>query len=300
MHRPPDPSTPRRSVLLSSLATAAFLVLLASATTARAAPESTDGGAILVHVTLNGDPAPPGTRLWVHQPGDRDDPIGWGWPDESLELPAGTYDVLAELPVNVLDPVRVWRERVEVKVGETVRFELNAVQKLGSIRATVVSGEERIDGAAVLLLPSGTRGFTPHSFPDGEVRTLPPGRYTVRANLESSAGPITGYADGVEITADELTEVTVNLGPTGLLQVDVKDGSYGDGVMAGLVPEGHVHPVGWLLTFSPDRVKAGTYDLMLKKAGVVPQVWWHRGVEVRAGETTTVVVSPPPLERLAR
>lgn len=250
-----------------------------------------------MRVRLNGERAPEGTRLWVFAPKTRDDPVASGWPDESFRVPSGTWDVVAELPVNSLDPMRVWRSGVEVKPGDTVRFSLDATQAFGGIRARAVSGDERIDEAALVLLPNGSRRNPQGTLTGGVVATLPPGTYTVGAILETSAGSLRAYVDGVNVAAHETTDVTVDLGPTGLLQVNVKGGAYGDGVLAGLVREGEITPAGWLTTFMPDRVRAGTYDLRLEKAGTLRQVWWHRGVVVRAGETTTVEVPPPPFSR---
>lgn len=259
-------------------------------------PASSGTGKLLAEVTLNSREAPVGTRLWVFPPKRHDEAITSGWPDEELELVAGKYDIVAEFPVNALEPIRAWKEAVEISPGKTTKIRIDAMQKLGWLRAEVLSNDEPVIAAALMLLPNGKRRGDTGPLSRNVPTSLPPGKYTVGAVLESAGGRISAYVDDVEVKDGKLAEVNVDLGPTGILEVRVKGGSYSDGIHAGLIPKGAISPVGLLMSFSPEQVKAGSYDLRLQTMGAFRQYWWHRDVEVVPGETTVVEVEGPPVK----
>lgn len=286
-HRPGDAdgaSTDgwRRGIELAAASRIALRVALGSAP-----------GTILVRVRLNGEPAPEGTRVLLFAPGVRDDYLEAGWPDEPLTAPRGTYDVAAEIPASVLSPVTVWKPSVELQSGATVQLTLDAVQKVGRVQPVVVSAEAVVDDAVVFVLPNGSRSETNHALSPGEEASLPVGSYTFGARLETVGGPLLAWHDGVQVRDGERTQVKLDLGPTGFLQVRVAGHGESDGFIAGIVPRGQATPVGWLQAFASERVPAGRYDLRMEQPGFVPRLWWHRDVEVGPGERKVISTKPP-------
>lgn len=251
-------------------------------------PMQTAMAELRVRVRLNGEDVPPSSRVIVHPVGDPTREIASGFPNEVLRLPPGRYDVRAEIVGSAVGSVEVWRPSVEVKEGETTRLTLDAAQRVGHLRVNVKSGRETLDDAEVLLLPNGSREDGTTVLIAGRASLVPEGTYTVLARLETPGGFMEAFEDDVQVRRNEPQDLTVDIGPTGVLVVEVAGHGEASGISVALMIPGELESVGEIEAFGQYRLPVGRYDLRVQLPGLLPRMWWLRGIEVTANELKRV------------
>lgn len=269
---------------------AAFVLLLLFQLGANATDDAMRQATLQADVRLNGRPAPGGTRLFVHWPGRVDDEVASGWPGEPFEVPAGRWEVRAIIPAGAMGTIEVSRF-ILATADEPLRITLDAVRKFGFLRVSVKSGEVVIDDAAVTLYSGPVRAENGVQLVAGMAEPTPVGRYTVEVEWHSQGGTVHKRVRDVEVRFEETNAVDVDIGPTGLLSVDLQDAAQDSNAVIALVRGKGVEPIGTLGRFEPFRVPAGTYSVRVVQTWPRPGLWWRRNVEVKADEEKMVIIN---------
>lgn len=254
---------------------------------------SAEPGQLTVKVRLNGKPAPQGTRLFVHRPGETSDELASGWPDEPLRIVPGLYDVRAQIPGGAFGFIDVWRPDVKVEPGGKLAFALDAVQKQGTLLARVKSSGVLVEEAGITLMPNKARDGAGAELQPGQPTTVPAGTWTLAARAETLLGFVESFKDDVVVAPGEKRELDLDVGQTGSITVEVIGLSEDENISVGIVKPGQMDPAAWTTAFAPLRLPAGKYHLVLEWGRPLPRVWWHRDVVVPAGGHRVVLVPKP-------
>jgi hypothetical protein len=256
-------------------------------------PMGQEQAEITASVKLNGAPAPGGTRIAIFHVGETEGAMAEGFPDETIHVPAGKYDVRALIPGGPIDTIQVWKPEVKVLPGQKVAVDLVAIQKRGELSVEVVAGKEKVTDVSVMLLPPGSRDQSDMTFAPGEAITVPVGKYTLLARLQTPGGNINAYKDGVVVAADQLTAARVDTGPIGHLTIEVTGRKPEDGLVISLMRADDDNVLGLVEPFSQFDLPVGAYDLRVEDHSKgLPQIYWQHGVKVPGGEKTVALVKP--------
>lgn len=265
-----------------------FLLLFHAA--AHAAEADAKPATLQAEVRLNARPAPGGTRLFVHRPGRVDDEVAAGWPGEPFSVPAGRWEVRAVIPAGAMGTIEVSRF-ILTTAGKPLQITLDAVRKFGFLRVSVKSGDVVIDDASATLYSGTPRAENGVPLVVGTAEPAPVGRYTVGVEWDSQGGTITKWLKDVEVAFEETTTHVVDIGPTGMLTVDLQDAPDDSNAEIVLVRAKRIEPIGTLMRFVPFRVPAGVYSVRVVQTWPRPGLWWKRDVEIKADEEKMVIIN---------
>lgn len=266
--------------------TLACLALL-SAHVAVAADRATSS--VIVDVGLNEHPAPSGTRIFVHRPRKPEAEVAQGWPGEPIPLPAGVWTVRAVVPGGPLGPIEV-AETLLLRKAERRRIRLVARHAFGFLRVDARTSGVRPDEAGAMAFSGDDVKGNGISLVLGQAEPLPVGRYTLVVTWLSVGGIVEKRVSGVEVAFEETWAQTVDLGPSGVLNVDVQGLDERSDATVELFRAGERVSLSTLPRFEPYRVPEGRYDLRVVQHVPVGRVWERRSVRVRDGEDKLVII----------
>jgi hypothetical protein len=245
-------------------------------------------------VKFNGAPAPLGTRVAILHVGDTENPVVSGAAGETLQVPAGKYDVRATIPGGPLDGIQVWKPEVRLQAGQSVDVDLVAMQKRGTLQVDLFSAGQPLAGSEVMLVPAGSTGDTDALFAPGRPITLPAGTYKVVGRLDTPAGRVQVEKTDIVVAPDAPASVQIDMPPLGRLAVEVAGRRPEDGIAVSVMRSGEDTPAGAIEGFSENVVPVGTYDLKAEDPHYQAHpTYWLRNVKVTAGKKTSVVIKPP-------
>lgn len=266
-----------------------LIFLLLFQTVARAADVDSKPATLQVEVRLNARPAPGGTRLFVHRPGRVDDEVATGWPGEPFNVPAGRWEVRAVIPAGAMGTIEVSRF-ILTTADKPLRITLDAVRKFGFLLVSVKSGDVVIEDAAATLHAGKPRTGNGVPLVVGMAEPTPVGRYTVGVEWDSQGGTIQKWLPDVEVAFEETNTLVVDIGPTGMLSVDLQNAPDDSNAEIALVRAKRIEPVGTLAPFVPFRVPAGVYSIRVVQTWPRPALWWKRNVEIKPDEEKMVII----------
>lgn len=262
-----------------------LLLLIGDVAWARDRPQ----GTLVVDVRLNERAAPGGTRLYVHRIGRVEDEVATGWPGEPFSVPEGSWKVRAIIPGGPLGPVEVSRS-VRIAKDKRETMEIRAVHEFGFLRVDVKSGNVVLEETGATLYPGDRPNGEGVSLILGQAEPLPVGRYTLLVEWLSVGGVVQKTISGIEIKFEETTTRAVDLGPTGVLSVDVQGLLEGSDATVELYRSGGFEAIGTLPHFEAYRVPVGRYDLRIVQRWPLPRIWARKGVEISTDEEKLVII----------
>jgi hypothetical protein len=249
---------------------------------------------LVATVMLNGQPAPQGTRIAIYHAGETDEAVAGGAPGEPIIVPPGRYDVRALIPGGPSGNIDVWKPEVTILPGSSQSITLAAAQKRGTLRVTVLSGGEQADDATVALVPAGESSDGQPLFQANVTHAAPVGTFTLVAQIETPLGALRISRPGVKVSANQLTALTVDVGPSARLTVEIPGRGPESSIIVGVVRAGQVEPAGNIDAFTTQRLPPGRYDLRIENPNDgAPRVYWYRHVELKPGDSRTVLAPEP-------
>jgi hypothetical protein len=226
----------------------------------------------------------------VYRAGRRGEPIARGPLQESLPVPAGTYDVRVEYSASD-DRQEAWIENLEVKARET--YEGQADFSAGTLRVRVTAGRKTMSAGAARceIYRAGDRTAPLTSKRPSEPALVAEGNYDVRiVLLEQEKEKSAVWLRDIAVERGVLVEKEAAFQEGALLITARNRGQAlaAPGVALSIYRAGDAQQqlVDQAIAGEPLRLETGRYDVkaVLTASRDQPEVWF-RGVEIRDGET---------------